>query len=112
MTYRSAVWHALPELKGLPRVVKNKLSVIQNCCLQIISGAYKATSIKALEAETVITPIALYLQQLQAKLRYCMRSTKNTKFINKACTQIATKLQQKMGPKRTVEATSGQCKQK
>ena len=40
MIYGSAVWHAPPELKGLPRVVENKLSVIQNCCLQIVSEAY------------------------------------------------------------------------
>ena len=111
MTYGSAVWHAPPELKGLPRVVENKLSVIQNRCLRIVSGAYKATPIKALEAETVVAPIALHLQQLQAKLRYRMRSAGNTKFINKACTRIATKLQQKTGPKRAVEATPGQRKQ-
>lgn len=40
-----------------------------------------------------------------------MRSAGNTKFINKACTRIATKLQQKTGPKRAAKNTPGQRKQ-
>lgn len=42
MTYGSAVWHALKELKALPNSVKNKLSIAQKICLWNILDTYEA----------------------------------------------------------------------
>lgn len=41
MTYGSAVWRFPKELKGLPKWVQRRLSVMQNRCLGMFSGAYK-----------------------------------------------------------------------
>ena len=75
MNYGPAVWHAPKELKAMPDSVENKLSVVQNKCLQMVSDIYKATSIKALEVETYVSSIMSRLLQLQATPRYRMRST-------------------------------------
>ena len=53
MTYGSTVWHAPRELKGFSKSAENRLSVVQNECLRLISGGYKATPIQALGAETL-----------------------------------------------------------
>lgn len=56
MSYGSAVWHSLPEHNNLPKMATSKVSVIQNKCLGVVSGAYKATPIQVLEAETYVPP--------------------------------------------------------
>lgn len=43
MTYASTVWHALKEPKGLSMPIENRLSVVQNKCVRLVSGGYKAT---------------------------------------------------------------------
>ena len=48
MSYGPAVRHAPKELKAMPDSVDNKPSVAQKKRLQMVSGMYKATSIKAL----------------------------------------------------------------
>lgn len=58
MTYGSLVWHAPKELKGLSKSAENRLAVVQNKCLRLISGGYKATPVQALEAETFVPPIS------------------------------------------------------
>lgn len=52
MTYATAVWHTPEGVKGATRTPGRQLKIVQNRCLRQISGAYKATSIKELEAET------------------------------------------------------------
>lgn len=47
----------------------DKLGILQNKCLQAITGAYKATSIKMLEAESGIIPLDVYLDQMVLKSR-------------------------------------------
>lgn len=71
MTYRSAVWHMLKEVKKSSST--EKLSVTQNRCLRTVAGAFKATSILVFAAETFIAPIDSHLNQLQAKARYQLR---------------------------------------
>lgn len=112
MTYCSAVWHAPAELKGLPKkTVEKKLSVVQNKCLRMVSGAYKATHLQALGAETYVSLISLHPNQLQAKSRYRMQSVGQAKSIAKACKGIAGKLKSGTGRPRIAIKTPGQRKQ-
>ena len=65
MTYRASIWHTLSE----PKKRKSagpiaKLIMLQNRCLRSITGAYKATNIRVLEAETGVIPLDLYLDQI------------------------------------------------
>ena len=64
--FESAVWHLsfLSEQKTVSHTVKNitvKLTDIQNRCLQIILEVYKIILITALETETYILFLDLYL---------------------------------------------------
>lgn len=98
MTYGSAVWHAAKELKKLSKSMENRLAVVLNKCLRLVSGGYKATPIRALEAETICPPISSHLIQLQAKARFRMQSVGQAKVIAKACKRIATKLKSSTDP--------------
>ena len=72
MTYGSIVWHTPKDVNRNKSITSN-LAVIQNRCLRTVAGAFKATPIPVLEAETHIVPIDVYLDQLQAKARYRLR---------------------------------------
>lgn len=85
LSHGSTVWHSPPENKDLPKSADSKMSVIQNKCLRTVSGAYKATPIRTLEAETYIPPMPLYLKHLQVKARYRLQISGQPKSIAKAC---------------------------
>jgi hypothetical protein len=62
IAYGAAVWHT--PIKGPKEVAQGmaaKLERIQNKCLRVVAGAYKATPIRSLEVETFTPPIDLYL---------------------------------------------------
>ena len=80
--------------------ISNKLAVIQNKCLRTIAGAFKATPIAVLEAETYIAPIAIHLDQLQTQARHRLCQGGQKKFIINACNSIANKLRGRAGRKR------------
>lgn len=105
MTYGSPVWHTPKNIKKSSST--EKLAVLQNKCLRTISGAFKATPIPVLEAETFIPPIDIHLDQLQAKARYRLRIGGQSKFIARACKIIASKLRGKAGRKRVQKPTPG-----
>ena len=46
-----------------------KLQPIQNKCLRVVAGAYKVMLIRALEIETYIPPLDLYLDGRLAAFR-------------------------------------------
>ena len=59
MTYGSQVWGVRHD--GEPS--KDKLiQLVQNQCLRRIAGGYKRTPIAALERETAVPPIGLYME--------------------------------------------------
>lgn len=106
LTFGSAIWHTPTELKG-PKSIGNKLSIIQNRCLRTIAGAYKATPIAVLEAETLTPPINTYLDKLQADSRYRMRATGTTKLVRQLRATIVTKLRGQRGRSRRAVETPG-----
>lgn len=57
MTYGLTAWHARLDIKDARKSVVEKLAVIQNRCLRAVAGAYKATPIEVLHAETMIMPV-------------------------------------------------------
>ena len=109
MTYGSTVWHMPKEVKK-SKTSTSKLSVMQNNCLRTIAGAFKATPIPVLEAETYIAPIDVHLDTLQAQARHRLRAGGQSKVISSACSKIVNKLQGKAGRKRLQKPTPGELK--
>ena len=109
MTYGSTVWHTPREIKK-NKATTSKLSVMQDKCLRTVTGAFKATPVEVLEAETFIAPMELHLDNLQIKARYRLLAAGQAKLISKACNTIANKLRGKAGRKRTQHLTPGELK--
>jgi hypothetical protein len=62
MTYRAAAWHtSIKSPNRKAQGIAAKLEHIQNKCLRIVTGAYRATLIYFLETETFTLSIDLYL---------------------------------------------------
>jgi hypothetical protein len=108
LAYGSAVWHAPPtsepraRQKSAPKGVAAKLAGVQNKCLRVIAGAYKATPVAALEAETYTPPLDLYLDTKLAKFRQRHKQSGMEDLITKSCARIQTKLRMRGGrPKPT-----------
>jgi exonuclease III len=107
ITYGAAVWHD-PKEKKTGTI--SKLAVIQNRCLRSISGAFRATPIAVLEAETHVAPIDIHLDRLQAHARYRMRAGGMPAVIRKACDRITDKLSGGPGRPRLHRPTPGELK--
>ena len=105
MTYGSTVWHTPKEIKK--STISNKLTIIQNKCLRAITGAFKATPVAVLEAESYIAPITNHLNQLQMNARHRLTATGSVTFIKKTCQKIAGRLRGTRGQARSATATLG-----
>jgi hypothetical protein len=98
LTYGSAVWHLPPSLEQetptgrAARGVAAKLTGVQNKCLRVVSGAYKATPVAALETETYTPPLDLYLDAKLAKFRLRHRQSGMEELVTRSCARIQAKL--------------------
>lgn len=95
ITYGSTVWHAPSNTKDAGKNTTEKLAIIQNRCLRVVAGAYKATPIEVLRAETMMPPMQEYLDLLQAKARSRLKDGGQTAFIKKQSKQVAAKLRKR-----------------
>lgn len=88
LTYGAVAWHQPQSLKRQPdqehrpiptakqlrlQGIAANLATIQNSCLRVVAGAYKATPITTLEAETYVPPLELYLDSVVARATHRMR---------------------------------------
>jgi hypothetical protein len=60
-----ALLHTPFHCKGLG----DKLQRVKNCCLRTVSGAYKATPVRSLQAEVSVPPLPLHMDGRQARFR-------------------------------------------
>lgn len=102
MTYGAAVWHSPKDIKARGLGPATKLLPLQNKCLRSITGAYKATNIKVLEAESGVIPLDIYLDQITLKSRDKPRCSEVIKLEK---TKIRGKLSNKRGRRRRPGAT-------
>ena len=110
MTYVATIWHIPSEpnkRKGAGPIAK--LITLQNKCLRSITGAYKATNIRVLEAEASVIPLDLHLDQVVLRSR---DTPKCTKIIELAKARIRRKLRGKRAKKRRPGATPMSTKDK
>lgn len=92
MGYGSIVWHSPTGTKDARKNTVAKMEVMQNKCLRTIAGAYRATPVEVLQAETLIPPIKEYLNQRQASARSRLKIGGQAAFIRKQCKKIKAKL--------------------
>ena len=109
MAFGSAAWHLPPppeQEATASRTAKSiaaKLTGIQNRCLRVVSEAYKATPIAALEIETYIPPLDLHLNAELTKFRQHHKQSGMEELVTRSCRRIQNKLQMRYSrPKSTV----------
>ena len=100
MTYGAVVWHLPKRLKIKGPGPAAKLTTLQNKCLRSITGAYKATNIQVLEAETGVIPLDIHLDQ--AVLR-----AKDTQRCKEVICQAKEKVRRKLRGKRERKSRPG-----
>jgi hypothetical protein len=98
LAYGAGIWHipGTNTAKGLAA----KLQPVQNKCLRVVAGAYKATPIRALETETHTPPLDLYLDSRLAAFRERLASSPVGQLIQEACKVIQRRLRNRKGRRR------------
>src|SRR3982074_1384771 len=94
LAYGAVVWHTPAKETNLgPRGLANKLQTIQNKCLRIVAGVYKATPTQSLEVETYTPLLDLYLDSRLAAFRERLSSSGIGSLIQQACSTIRNRIQ-------------------
>lgn len=63
ISYAAASWHTPRGLREAKQTQVKQLSVVQNACLRQVTGGYRATSVRVLEAEAGVPPLQITLDQ-------------------------------------------------
>jgi hypothetical protein len=100
---RAAIGYGAPAFHNVPKIETRKptntmskdLGSIQNTCLRIVSGAYKATPIRQLETETYIPPIDLWLTSRVAVFHRRLRESGMEEKIKRTSRTIRTFLRRR-----------------
>jgi hypothetical protein len=66
LAYAAPSWH---EIRGGLKKLSKTFILIQNKCLRIVSGAYKAIPARYLESEMAIPPLDLYFDKWVANFK-------------------------------------------
>ena len=67
ITYGASAWYTPANIKGHHKMVDSKLKALQGKFLRLITGSYRATATEAVEIETHIQPIDIFMDGLVAK---------------------------------------------
>jgi hypothetical protein len=94
-------------IKGHRKTVVNKLKTLQGKFLRTVTGSYRATSTEAVEIETYIQPIDIFLDGLVAKatLRVCASQT--SQIIDEATRCIRQQMRSRRGRLARARKTEG-----
>jgi len=113
LVYGAAIWHtpAKDPRKAKAKGLAAKLQPIQNKCLRIVTGAYRATPTQSLETEAYVPPIDLYLDSRLAAFQNRLTNSGVSQTIEKACQTIQNRIKNRRGHKRAQEASIGEQRQ-
>jgi hypothetical protein len=103
LAYGAAVWHT--PTKGKTQGLAAKLEEIQNKCLRVVAGAYRATPIRSLETETFTPPIDLYLDSRLATFQKRLENSKASQVIENACSWIRARIKNRSRRRTTRKTT-------
>ncbi len=105
LAYGAGVWHTPG--RDAARGLAAKLQPIQNRCLRVVAGAYKATPVRALETETYTPPLDLYLDGRLAAFRSRLADSQVGQSIQEAYKVIQRRLRNKKGRRRGYRPNPG-----
>jgi hypothetical protein len=108
MTYGALAWHQpTTDSRRLTGGITPKLEIIQNKCLRVITGAFRATPIRSLETLTFTAPLDLYLSARIAVYRKKTKETGIEQLIIGACNKARQHLAQDRSTSPVTMATAG-----
>lgn len=110
MTYGAAIWHAPPGTAEAKMTHVKKLATEQNGCLRTVLGAYRATPIAVLEAESAMPSMQIALDQTVLRMQALRGTHPVTKIGNARIRKILCKKQRKRGTR--TEPTPAEGKRK
>jgi hypothetical protein len=106
MAYGAAAWHTPAKgPNGKVQGVAAKLERIQNKCLRVVAGAYRATPIRSLEVETCTPPLDLYLDSRLATFQKRLENSEVGRVIENSCNWIQARIRNRRGRKSARKAT-------
>jgi hypothetical protein len=104
LAYGAGIWH-IPGKSNSAKGLAAKLQPVQNKCLRVVAGAYKATPVRALETETHTPPLDLYLDSRLAAFRNRLANSPVGQSIQEAYKVIQQRLWNKRGRQRGYRPT-------
>jgi hypothetical protein len=81
-------WWAPPSTPFFRKEVGEELQKIKNCCLRTVSGAYKATPVRSLQAEVGVASSSLHLDGRQARSRLRSAESRIDKVIGEGISKV------------------------
>jgi hypothetical protein len=87
--YVSSIWHMFKKKRTS---INEKLTMLQNKCLRIVTDVFRVTLISVLKVKTYIISMNIHLNQLQTQTRFRLRIELCATFITDSCKAIAYKL--------------------
>jgi hypothetical protein len=102
MIYVSSIWHMLKKKRTS---INEKLTMLQNKCLRIVTNVFRVTFIFILKTETYIISMNIHLNQLQTQTRLRLRIELCATFITNSCKAIAYKLRDCIERRRRYRST-------
>ena len=92
MAYGATAFHKVTEPGGNAVGIAGSLRKEQTQCLRTVAGAYRATPVRALETETFVPPLDLYLNGRVAQFEGRIEESGMGQLIRDSCATIARKL--------------------
>ena len=107
ITYGACAWYTPASIKGHRKTVDNKLKALQGKFLRAITGSYRATATEAVEIETYIQPIDIFLDGLVAKTTLRICASQASRVIQDATSCIRAQMRSRRGRLARVRETEG-----
>jgi len=92
IAYGATAFHKVTEPGGNAVGIAGSLRKEQTQCLRTVAGAYRATPVRALETETFVPPLDLYLNGRVAQFEGRIEESGMGQLIRDSCATIARKL--------------------
>jgi hypothetical protein len=92
IAYGATAFHKVTEPGGKAVGITGNLRTEQSQCLRTVAGAYRATPVRALETETFVPPLDLYLNGRVAQFERRIEESGMGQLIRDSCASIARKL--------------------
>jgi reverse transcriptase-like protein len=92
IAHAAHAWHQPDTDKGRGTTPTRRLQKVQNECLRVVTGGFKATPIKSLETLAHVPPLDLYLSSRVAIYRKKARDSGMDDLIRKKCNRIRSSL--------------------